>query len=177
MEDVLTQQVEKLTQKTKISYMIAGCSLAFAIVIGALWLMPDNTKHQEQKLDAISTEAVNDVITPQDEVSGLSLKEASYIKTIDSLKSILAALELPDGEEVGAVETAANAVETDYIGQMIENAKRFSSTDCSKSLAFLYAAKKVANMEKRTGANLETIQAMIAKCEENVFGASAVSSK
>lgn len=171
MDDLLTQQINKLKKQTKISYILAGSGLTLALVFGILWLVSSSKSH-DQKPNMTSTKVSLDTIDYANQLSDLTNKEEFQAKTIDSLRTVLFALE----DSIKTLKLADETLSTtapneDYIYQMLENARRFSNTDCNKSLAFLYAAKKVANMEKRTGSNLDAIQSMIKKCEANVFGA------
>jgi hypothetical protein len=174
MDDLLKKQIKKSKQQTKISYILAGTGFALALIFGILWLT-SGSMSLDQKLNSPTTKVSLDTIDYESQVSELNEQEATHIKIIDSLTTVLLTLE----DTISALHLAgkealaiSNALNEDYIPQMIKNAKHFAETNCSKSLAFLYAAKKVANMEKRTGSSIETIQTMIKKCEANVFGES-----
>ena len=170
MGDLLTKQVEKLKTQAKVSYLLAGSGLAIALIFGILWLS-SGSKSLDQKPNSPITKAILDTIDYKSQITDLDVKQESYIKTIDSLKTAL--LSLTDTVTVLKINQqilASATISEDYVDQMLENAKKFSSTDCNKSLAFLYAAKKVANMEKRVGPNIDAIQIMIKKCEASIFG-------
>lgn len=173
MDDLLTQQINKLKKQKKISYIVGGSGLALALIFGILWLV-SNSKTHDTKPNTTSDKVNLDTIDYASQLTDLTTKEEGHTKTIDSLTTIVLSLQ----DTVTALKltneslVSPNSDNVDYIFQMLENAKRFSNTDCNKSLAFLYAAKKVAKMENRSGPNLDAIQLMIKKCEANIFGSS-----
>ena len=171
MDDKLTQKkIEKLEKNTKTLQILAGTGFALAVIFGVLWLT-SGSRNVDQKLNAVVEKVDLDTIDYKGQVSDFNLKEETYANTIDSMTTVLLVLE----DTVTSLKNQlllSAPISHDYISQMIENAKLFSSTDCNKSLAFLYAAKKVASMEKRIGPNVDAIQTMIKKCEANVFGTS-----
>ena len=67
------------------------------------------------------------------------------------------------------VKTVTIPEERDNITYLMDNAKKFADTDCRKSLAFLYAAQKIAQIDGTSSANKESINQMMNKCEDVIF--------
>ena len=65
--------------------------------------------------------------------------------------------------------SSQSSLEQNNLDHLIENAKKFSETDCEKSLVFLYAAKKISQIDGTSGLNKRSINQMISKCEDTLF--------
>lgn len=171
---VLTQQIKNLKKRNSILMGVSGLAFIAACVFAVLWSNASLKTKNDKPQSVIMSAALDSLDSSSEELTFIE-KEEGYIKTIDSLKKEITDLTVA-AEDTLEIETASSTY-VDYIAQMLENAKRFSGTDCNKSLAFLYAAKKVAKMEERTGPNVDAIKVMINKCEESLFGTTPSSSK
>ena len=162
----LQGELQKAKSQTKLTMAIAGISLVATIVLGAMALQKSTPVTTSEvagiSLNDIDTlERVNETIVLKQEIDSLSI----VIDTLEGRLMKYEELEAQDDETV---------VVTDYIGQLLENAKAFSNTNCNKSLAFLYAAKKIAQADGTTDANKMAISTMITQCEAALFGGKIV---
>lgn len=97
---------------------------------------------------------------------------ASYQKTIDSFKTVVDTLNtrLRKAKAKNNEEAVVTSGATDYVMQLIQNASQFTNSDCNKSLAFLYAAKKIAMSDEAYSSQQPTINGMIKSCEDKILG-------
>lgn len=157
-------------QMNKIAFATGALGFLSAAIFGFLYFQKPKVAQIPVPTAAIIEEVdtLDGLTARQEEALETALaekKETLFIKTIDSLKTVIEEIETA-AEENSELPPPAS----DYLVQMLDYAKKFEDTDCNKSLAFLYAAKKIASSEGRTGTSVKTIQTMINKCEENIFG-------
>ncbi len=152
---------------------VAAISTLLAIIFGTMLLQNRTTKAviMPPNTEDLAFEDTNNIATLADE-EALNEEDPQtilYNTAVDSFGVIIDTLEnrielLKDNLVV------ARAVDLDFVGQLIKSAKRFSETDCNKSLAFLYAAKKVAQIDGTTSSYQKDMTSMINKCEDALFG-------
>ena len=171
LQNELKEKLKKVKFQNKITIGVAGASLALAIVFGTLYLL--NRTHP------VTTSGGNETLTQQVEDLNQQDDEANQDLTalmnqqLDSLSIVIDTLNrrlTRAKTEIEQAQISASTYTVDHIAQLIEHAKEFSNTNCNKSLAFLYAAKKVSQMDGTSNANKQAINSMIHKCEEAVFG-------
>jgi hypothetical protein len=158
----LKQELQKAKSQTKLTMAIAGISLVAAIIFGSMALqkstpviIPEETIAELDEID--TTESIDETIVLNQQIDSLGI-------VIDTLENRLTA------QEELLVKNGEVVVVTDYVGQLLNNAKAFSGTNCNKSLAFLYAAKKIAQADGTTEANKIAMSQMISQCEAAMFG-------
>lgn len=158
----LEQELQKAKSQTKLTMAIAGISLVAAIILGSMALqkstpviIPEDTTVALDEMDTL--ENINETIVLNQQIDSLSI----VIDTLENRLTVQEALLIKNKEIV---------IVTDYVGQLLSNAKAFSGTNCNKSLAFLYAAKKIAQADGTTEANKIAMSQMISQCEAAMFG-------
>lgn len=174
LSEKLTNQFKKGSTQNNIILGLAAISTLLAIIFGTMLLqnrttkaviIPDNT-------DKVRLDDTNNIATLADE-EALNQEENPqtllYNSTVDSFGIIIDTLEKRI-ELLKEDLVLANAIDLDYVGQLIKSAKRFSDSDCNKSLAFLYAAKKIAQTDGITSNYKKDMTSMINKCEDALFG-------
>jgi hypothetical protein len=158
----LKQELQKAKSQTKLTMAIAGISLVAAIILGSMALqkstpviIPEETIAELDEIDTI--ESIDETIVLNQQIDSLGI-------VIDTLENRLTA------QKELLAKNRETVVVTDYVGQLLSNAKAFSGTNCNKSLAFLYAAKKIAQADGTTEANKVAMSQMISQCEAAMFG-------
>jgi len=191
LQNELKQRLKKTQLHKKLALTLAGVCLLLSIGLGILLFTSDSQKintaggFQSNSNDGLAIQVKN---ISQDSVNVLlELSEIEIIQKFDSLAYIIDTLELSLEQAQARAQrdyaryiTASNystSVETTSLEKggldvLIEKAKKYAGTDCKKSLAFLYAAKKVAEIDGTTSVNKNSINQMISKCEGTLFGSS-----
>ena len=183
LQKELQQELEKAELQNKIFLGISGVFLLSTIVLGAILLRSNNNADLVITENNPSLTSELNTIQKDSFYQEFNLSELDIIRKFDSLAYIIDTLELilvrarsSAKRDYSRYLTASNYSEnelkptdTDNVNLLIENAKKFSNTDCNKSLAFLYAAKKIGQINRVSATTKSTINQMIKKCETTFF--------
>jgi len=171
----LKQQLKKAKLSNQILLGVAGLFLIGNIVLGVQSFQNKAKKEvivPELNIDTASYAIINDDLEENLAVYQLTQQLDSFKIVVDTLSNQLERADIKITKN-----QALASVSQDYIGELIEYAKEFNQSDCNKSLAFLYAAKKIASTDGTTEVNKIALSNMINSCEANLFGDSNNSEK
>jgi len=187
LQNELKQEINKTKLQNKLILAFAGICLFSTIVLAVLLFTGSSTKtetkeqFQSSKNQALNTQVKN---ISEDKVNFLlELSEVEVIQKFDSLAYLIDTLQLSlVRAEANArrdysryvtastySETSTSSLEQNNLDHLIENSKKFAATDCEKALVFLYAAKKIAQIDGTSSLNKQSINQMINKCEKALF--------
>lgn len=164
----LKEQLKKAKLTNQVLMGITGVLLIGNIVFGVMMLQK-NKKTEVYTPD--ESAAINDTLQQTDDLDN-NLATYQFQQTVDSYQIVVDTL----NRRLNRASQRINNFEVnrlpsnDYVGELIQYARQFNNSDCNKSLAFLYAAKKIAQTDGTSEANKNVLSEMIDSCEDNLFG-------